>query len=224
MGLRDFLRERLSHLLTAPRLQPSVAALPTSSLINHPYHAISKITAADEQAFLQQQVMSQLHFLRVFDAEIRNAILRLHEPTLGISAPEQVHQLMELKGRMTTVLSMTSIHIFGQAKHKTPAPVVQAKVALKLGAISGELEQILGRIDDLHKVLSEIPLDSIIHNQGNENRKAQLNEKFCAGLVKLVLFNIYGKKALVDLYPEKRKTIDEIRRDFKNQPFEMDTW
>lgn len=218
MGLRDFLRKRISHLVSSPR--PGHISLP----VQQSYDKILRVSAADEQAFLQQQVMSQLHFLRAFDAEMRSAILCLHEPAQGIPATEQVNQLFEMKGRMTTVLSMTSIHIFGQAKNKTPAPVAQAKVALKLGAISGELEQILGRIDDLHKVLSDIPLDSLSQNHGNDNRKAQLNTKFCEGVVKLVLFNIYGKKALMDVYPENRKTIDEIRRDFKNQPFETDVW
>lgn len=208
MGLRDFLRERLSNLLPPPRLDSSASTLPS----HRAYQSISNITVADEQAFLKQQVMSHLNFLRAFDAEMHESILRLHEPEDGIPVSRQVEQLIELKGRMSTVLAMTSMQIF----KRTPIPVVEAKLALELGAASGELGQILGRIGDLHKVLDEMPLNQIIKNHGNETRKAQLREKFCESLSKLVMINIYGKKALLDLYPDERKTIAEIRRDFKN--------
>ncbi|AXH59594.1 hypothetical protein [Pseudomonas amygdali] len=199
------------------------------------------VSAADEQAYLKQQVLSQLSFMRAFDAEIRQSILRLHEPQDGMLMPAQIDQLIKMKGRLTTVLAMTSVQIFGQAKDKTTAPVVEAKLALELGAVSGEMEQILGRIGDLHKVLSEMPLEAIrlrLANKGPQAGvlwlgdhlkvqgygKGMLYERYLEGVTKLVMFNIYGKSALLDLYPEKRKTIEEIRHDFKHHPLEADTW
>lgn len=241
MGLRDFLRERFSHLLSTPRLEQSLAASPDSFPAPRPYDELLNVSAANEQAYLKQQVLSQLRFMRAFDAEIRQSILRLHEPQDGMLMPAQIDQLIKMKGRLATVLAMTSVQIFSQAKSKTPTPVVEAKIALELGAVSGEMEQILGRITDLHKVLSEMPLEVIrtrLSSKGTQSGvlwvgdyvqvpghgKGKLYERFLDGLTKLVMFNVYGKGALLDLYPEKRKTIEEIRHDFKQQPLEADSW
>jgi len=229
MSLRDFLKSSISQWL------------PASRPAQNTYHELLKIDAADEHAYLKRQVTEQLAFLRAFDAEMRESIGRLHEPEDGKLIPAQINQLMTLRARMTTVLAMSSVQLLGAARHKTPHPVVIAKLALDLGAASGEMEQILSRIKDLNEVLREMPLDVIQNKLGSPGTEAgviwlgdvvdvpgygkgQLYEKFREGLIKLVLFNAYGKRNLADVYPEPRKTLDEMRRDFKNAPIGCDTW
>jgi len=230
MSLRDFLKTSFSQLLSAPR--PSIQS----------HEDLLKIDAADEREYLKQQVTDQLTFLRAFDAEMRQTIDRLHEPEEGKLIPSQVNQLIKVRGRMKTVLAMTSVQIFSQAKNQTPQPVVQAKLALELGAASGEMEQILKRIGDLHAVLADMPLDTVSRKIGNPNNggsgvlwlgdhvnvqghgKGQLYDQYREGLTKLVMLNAYGKAHLLDLYPEPRKTLDQIRHDFKHAPLDSDSW
>lgn len=206
MSLRDLVRKHLGAVMSQTQ-RPTGNPKP-SAPENH--QLLLEVSQADEMGYLREQITQHLSLVKTFDAELRQNIARLHEPPPDSPIERsQVDLIKSLKSRCGIMLSMAGYEDGHRHPAKTHYQLQDAIKAMELESAKGEADNLLKGIKELYDVLASTPLENVTTNpvRADGYRKC---------LAKLILTNLYGKDALLDLYPENRRTFEQIKQDFKN--------
>lgn len=203
MGLRAFIHKRF-FAPTGPSSQKISSSENPSGLQDQ----LEPIQTVDERSILRDHVVSHHRLVVGFDEELHLRIQRLHEPEAQAPIDDKLGlELNELCNRCALILAMSGYTSGGRTRAKAPHQLASAKAKLGLDEMQEETDRRLTRIQELHSVLSDIYLweDSAIADYKLSSQ----------GMTKLILTNLYGEQAMWELYPQCKKSPEEILRDIK---------
>lgn len=204
MGLKAFFYNRLFAPST-----PGSQEITASENPSGPQDQLDPIQTVDERSVLRDQIVSHHRLVVGFDEELRLRIQRLHEPEAQAPIDDDLGlELNELCNRCALILAMSGYTGGGRTRVKAPHHLASAKAKLGLDEMQKETDRRLTRIQELHSVLSDIYLweDSAIADYKLSSQ----------GMTKLILTNLYGEQAMWELYPQCKKSPEEILKDLKH--------